>query len=155
MLATGPGASHFALLISEWAGPGRTTLFLNGHAEPDADEVVALRARGIAVERAAVSSFGGQDAVVVHLAEGRTQTIDGVFLATKAKLNGPFAEQLGLELDDGPMGPFYKTTETKETNVPGVFACGDDALPRPAVAFAVADGVRAGMGAHQSLVFRP
>jgi len=155
VLATGPGASHFALLISEWAGPGRTTLFLNGHAEPDADEVVALRARGIAVERAAVSSFGGQDAVVVHLAEGRTQTIDGVFLATKAKLNGPFAEQLGLELDDGPMGPFYKTTETKETNVPGVFACGDDALPRPAVAFAVADGVRAGMGAHQSLVFRP
>jgi thioredoxin reductase len=155
VLATGPGASHFALLISEWAASGRMTLFLNGNAEPNADELAALRARGIAVERAAVSSFGGQDAVDVQLADGRTQTVDGIFLATKGKLNGPFAEQLGLELDDGPMGPFFKTTATKETNIPGVFACGDDALPMPAVAFAVADGVRAGVGAHQSLVFRP
>lgn len=155
VLATGPGASLFAVLISEWAGPGRTTLFLNGNAQANADEFAALQARGIAVEPSAVSSFGGRDAVDVHLADGRMQAVDGMFLATKVRLNGPFAEQLGLELDDGPMGPFYKTSATKETNVPGVFACGDDALPVPAVAFAVADGVRAGAGAHQSLVFRP
>ena len=42
----------------------------------------------------------------------------------------------------------------KETTVPGVFACGDATSPVPSIAFAVADGVRAGVGAHQSLVFR-
>lgn len=53
------------------------------------------------------------------------------------------------------MGPHYKTdATTKETNVPGVFACGDAALAMPSVSFAVADGVRAGAFAHQSLVFR-
>jgi thioredoxin reductase len=39
--------------------------------------------------------------------------------------------------------------------VPGVFACGDAALAKSTVSFAVADGVSAGIGAHQSLVFRP
>ena len=52
------------------------------------------------------------------------------------------------------MGHHYKTDATKETTVPGVFACGDDALPAGALAFAVADGMRAGVSAHQSLVFR-
>jgi hypothetical protein len=66
----------------------------------------------------------------------------------------PFAEQLGCELEPGMLGMFYKTDAMKETTVPGVFACGDVALPMGTVAFAVADGVRAGVAAHQSLVFR-
>jgi thioredoxin reductase len=53
-----------------------------------------------------------------------------------------------------PTGSFYKTDPTKETTVPGVFACGDAALAMTSVSFAVADGVRAGAFAHQSLVFR-
>jgi thioredoxin reductase len=42
----------------------------------------------------------------------------------------------------------------KETTVPGVYACGDVAIVMPSVSYAVADGVRAGASAHQSLVFR-
>jgi thioredoxin reductase len=52
------------------------------------------------------------------------------------------------------VGPFFKTDESKETSVPGVFACGDAALAKSTVSFAIADGARAGIGAHQSLVFR-
>jgi thioredoxin reductase len=53
-----------------------------------------------------------------------------------------------------PMGSFYRTEPmTKETTVPGVFACGDAALPMGSLPFAVADGFRAGVGAHRSLVF--
>jgi thioredoxin reductase len=39
--------------------------------------------------------------------------------------------------------------------VRGVFACGDVARGMGSVAFAVGDGARAGMAAHQSLLFRP
>jgi thioredoxin reductase len=42
---------------------------------------------------------------------------------------------------------------TKETTVRGVFACGDAALAQHSVTFAMADGARAGIFAHQSLVF--
>jgi thioredoxin reductase len=51
-------------------------------------------------------------------------------------------------------GPRYRTDATKETTVPGVFACGDAALAASSVAYAVADGVKAGTSAHKSLVFR-
>jgi len=65
------------------------------------------------------------------------------------------AESLGCALDEGPLGPFFRTDETKETTVRGVFACGDVARGMGSVAFAVGDGARAGMAAHQSLLFRP
>ena len=55
----------------------------------------------------------------------------------------------------GPTGSMYKTdARTKETTVPGVFACGDAALAQNSVPFAIADGTRAGAFAHQSLVFQ-
>jgi pyruvate/2-oxoglutarate dehydrogenase complex dihydrolipoamide dehydrogenase (E3) component len=65
------------------------------------------------------------------------------------------SESLGCALDEGPLGPFFRTDETKETTVRGVFACGDVARGMGSVAFAVGDGARAGMAAHQSLLFRP
>ena len=156
VLATGPGAAHYALLISEWAGRGLTTLLLNGTPDPDASELAKLAARSITAERERVARFVGHaEGVEVQLGNGQARRVDAVFLPTQGRLNGPFAEQLGLELESGPLGPYYKTDATKETNLQGVFACGDDAQPMPGIAFAVADGVRAGAFAHQSLVFRP
>jgi len=155
VLATSPVAAHYAVLISEWAGPSQTILFLNGAQEPSAEELALLDSRGVRIEREHVIRFGDRsDAVDVHLADGRTTPIDGLFLHTHARPNGSFAEQLGCEMDTGPMGQYVKTDATKETTARGVFACGDLATPLPAIAHAVSDGVRAGAFAHQSLVFR-
>jgi thioredoxin reductase len=143
-----------ALLVSEWAGPGQMTLFLNGAAEPDADQLANLAARAIAIEREPVVELGGDaPAIEVRLRDGRASALDGLFLATRTVLRDAFAEQLGCELEQGRLGLLYKTDATKETTVPGVFACGDVALSLPSVPFAVADGTRAGTAAHQSLVF--
>jgi thioredoxin reductase len=155
VLATGPMSARFALLVCEWAAPGGTTLFLNGTSEPEAGELAQLQSRRITLERAPVVAADHQkDAIALHLADGRTHRLDGLFLHPRGRLRGPFAEQLGCELEMGHLGPYYKTDATKETTVPGVFACGDVAQPMPAIAYAVADGVRAGTSAHQSLVFR-
>jgi thioredoxin reductase len=155
VLATGPESARYAVLVSEWAAPGQTTLFLNGAVDPDAEELAQLESRRITIERERVVDVGGGlDSVALRLHDGRAITVDGVFLHPRTRLNGPFAEQLGCEIEMGRLGPIYKTDATKETTVRGVFACGDVAQPLPAVAHAVSDGVRAGAFAHQSLVFR-
>lgn len=156
VLATGPLAIHYAQLVAEWSAPGGTTLFLDEKFEPSAEELAALAARGIVAERSKVVAAEGPDAgIVLRLQDGRTSDLTALFVMPHTHLPGAFAEQLGCAIEEGPTGPFLKTDESKETTVLGVFACGDVALPKASVSFAVADGMRAGVAAHQSLVFRP
>lgn len=151
-LATSPLSIHHAVLAAEWGAS--MTLFLNQALELDADQVALLNQRGIRVERSrVVAAEGAASAVELRLEDGRTTRLDGLFVATRTAIDNPFAGQLGLQIEEGLAGPFYKTDSTKETTVPGVFACGDAALAMGSVSFAVADGVMAGIAAHRSLVF--
>jgi thioredoxin reductase len=155
VLASGAAPAHLAVLVSEWSAPGGTTLFLNGAFEPDAEQLAELEAHGVTVEREPVVALVGEPGeTAVQLGDGRAMSVDAIFLHPTTRFATPFADQLGLELEMGRLGPIYKTDMVKETTVPGVFACGDVAIPVPAVALAVADGTRAGTAAHQSLVFR-
>ncbi|WP_394835816.1 NAD(P)/FAD-dependent oxidoreductase [Pendulispora rubella] len=154
VLGTHELSAHFATLVSEWAAPGQMTLFVLDGFEPDAEQVAQLAARGIRIEREPVVAASGEaPALNLHLRDGRVVPIDGLFVHPHTHQAGPFAEQLGCELEAGPLGSFYKTDATKETTVPGVFACGDNSVAAGSVAIAVGDGVRAGTAAHRSLVF--
>jgi thioredoxin reductase len=154
ILATSPASAHFALLVADWAGAGQARFFLNGAPAPQAEERAALLARAIAIEPLGVIAIAGEGpAVEVRLEDGRVVPLDALFLIPRTRIDAPFAEQLGCELEMGSKGPLYKTDATKETTVPGVFACGDAATTMHSVAFAVADGVRAGLAAHHSLVW--
>ncbi|MDB4943916.1 MAG: Thioredoxin reductase [Labilithrix sp.] len=155
VLASSPFALHSAALVTEWAAPGEVTLFLNGAFEPDDAQLADLAERTVNVERRAVTRLTGAAAhVAVVLAGGEQIELEGLFVLPRVRPNGPFAGQLGCALDEGPFGPILATDPMKETSVPGVFACGDVASLQPAIALAVADGVRAGAAVHQSLVFR-
>ncbi len=144
-----------AALVSDWSPRGNTTFFLGDAIAPTPEQLADVERRGIRLERAAVVAIeGGDHDVVVRLADGRAVALDGLFAVPHLGLAGPFAAELGCEIETHATGSAYRTDPaTKETSVPGVFACGDAALPTSAVAFAVADGYRAGMGAHRSLVF--
>jgi thioredoxin reductase len=155
VLATTPASIHYAQIVAEWSTPGDTTLFLDERFEPSPEQLAALATHRIAVERAKiVGAEGGERGIALRLQDGRTRSLAALFVMPNTYLPGAFAEQLGCEVEQGPTGPFIKTDESKETTVLGVFACGDAALAKASVSFAVADGVRAGIGAHQSLVFR-
>ena len=155
VLATGPLSLHQVALAAEWAGVGQMTLFLNGVLEPDEAQLLDLSTRRIKLEREPVSCIEGDaPAVALRLRDNRVITLDGLFAMSRTVIKSPFATQLGCELEAGLIGAYYKTDAMKETTVPGVFACGDNAVMAGGVAFAVADGVRAGVSAHQSLVFR-
>jgi thioredoxin reductase len=156
VLATGPMSLHQAVLVSDWASPGGTTLLLAGALELDTAQRNDFETRGIHIEHTRVVAVAGDvPSVDVRLEDGRELRFHGLFLQPRTRPAVALAESLGCALDDGPLGPFFRTDETKETTVRGVFACGDIARGMGSVAFAVGDGARAGMAAHQSLLFRP
>ena len=149
VIATTALSIHHALLISEW---GETTLFTRGGFEPDAEQARALAARGVAVEAAPVAAIEGD--AEVRLVDGRRLGFAGLFVTSRTRVANPLVGQLGCALEDSPIGAFVQTDAMRETTVRGVFACGDLAVAAGSVAIAVGDGVRAGISAHQSLVFR-
>lgn len=150
VLAVSPMSIHHALMLPDW---GSTTFFLNGAFVPDAEQLEQLARRGVVVEPDPVLSMSGER-IDVNLADGRTTALDGLFVMPRTHQHSPLAEQLGCVLLEGPMGLYLQTSETQETSVAGVFACGDAALAAGSVALAVGTGARAGAGAHQSLIFR-
>jgi thioredoxin reductase len=148
VLATSALSLHHALMLPDW---GTVTLFLNQAFVPDAEQAAALAARGVTVEAGPVRRLTGL--ATVELADGRELEMNGLFTLGNTRLASAVPAQLGCALDDGPMGPYLRTSPTMETTVPGVFACGDTARMFGNVALAVGDGALAGASTHQSLVF--
>lgn len=150
VLAASPLAIHHALMLPDW---GPTTLLLNGVFEPDADQLASLATRGVTVIDEPVLSVGGEQADVT-LASGRVIKFAGLFTQPRTRMSSPLAAQLGCEFEVGPTGEFIKVDAMRETNICGVFACGDAAIGAGNVAIAVGEGARTGGAAHQSLIFR-
>jgi thioredoxin reductase len=155
VLAAGPVAVHYASIVSQWGKPGETVLFLNEGVPPEPAELAELESRGIRLEAGAVLEARDAAAgIELVVRDGRRHELAAVFAAQRTRLPGDFAGQLQCEVEVGVGGTIYKTDpRTKETTTPGVFACGDVALAQNSVTFAIADGARAGISVHQSLVF--
>jgi thioredoxin reductase len=148
VVAASPLALHHALMLPDW---GPTTLFTNQCFEPDAEQKAQLLARGVAIESGKVLQISGK--ADVQLSNGKVLQMAGLFTQPTTTVNSPLAEQLGCQFEQGPLGAFIQTTATKETTIPGVFACGDNARMAGSVAVAIGDGSLAGAMAHQSLLF--
>ncbi|KFY34303.1 hypothetical protein V494_06875 [Pseudogymnoascus sp. VKM F-4513 (FW-928)] len=86
----------------------------------------------------------GGSGITLTFADG--STVEEAFLAHKppTKLNGPFAEQLGLEL--GPGGDIKIAAPFGAASVKGVYAAGDCATPIKSVMQAMHMGTFAGVG---------
>lgn len=151
VLANHPMAAHQAAMLPDW---GPTTLFTQGRFEPDAEQLAHLAARGVTVERQPVVALLGDAPALeaVRLADGRVLSVNALFVAPSIRMTSPLAEQLGCLFDDGPLGPVVRTDDWKATSVPGVYAAGDAARLMHNATLASADGVMAGVGAHQSLI---
>jgi len=63
------------------------------------------------------------------------------------------AQPLGVEFDQGPLGPIIRTDADKMTSLSGLYAAGDIARMPHSGLGVVADRVTAGTSAHRALVF--
>ena len=152
MLHVSSRSLHQAMLVAEW---GPTTLYLNGASEPDAASLAQLEQRGIAIEPALVRAVHGDGAqlAAIELIDGRTASVDALYLGPRTRLNSEIAQDLGCVLDEGTFGSIIRTDGDKMTTVSGVYAAGDITRSVHNVTWASADGVAAGMAVHRSLVF--
>jgi thioredoxin reductase len=151
VIANHPLSAHQATLIPDW---GPTTYFTQGTFEPDAEQAAQLAARGVRIERTPVVELLGRapELEAVRLGDGRVVPVGAVFTAPRARMASAIAEELGCGFDEGPMGPYIRVDDRKQTTVAGVFAAGDAATPMGNATMASAAGVMAGFGTHQSLV---
>lgn len=149
-----PPSGMHAQLIADW---GPTTLFLNGETTLEASEHERLLALGIAVEPARIAALEGpgQDLRGVRLegSDARLVPLDALYVAPNTRPASPLAEQLGCAFDDGMTGPVIRIDANKLTTVPGVYAAGDLSMARHNATLASAEGVLAGISAHQAMVF--
>ncbi|HEV2846386.1 MAG TPA: NAD(P)/FAD-dependent oxidoreductase [Thermoanaerobaculia bacterium] len=150
VLAASPHSAHQAGLLPDW---GPTTFFTQGLFEPDEEQAAHLAARGVQVERTPVIELLGDapGLEAVRLADGRILPLQAVFTAPQVHMASPLAEALGCAFEQGPMGPYIRVDDWKQTTVPGLYAAGDAADPKHNATLASASGVLAGIGAHQSL----
>jgi thioredoxin reductase len=151
VLNVSPMSIHQAMLIAEW---GPTTLYLNGSPEPDDASLAQLQKRCVTIEPAPVRALLGEGAQLsaIELIDGRTSSVDALYLGPRTRLNSEIAHQLGCELEEGTFGRTIRTDSQKMTTVPGVYAAGDITRSAHNVTWATADGVTAAMAVHRSLI---
>ena len=89
----------------------------------------------------------GEDEVSgLKFEDGESISVDGIFIEIGAKGPLELLSPLGIELDPQTFS-YVKVNQRMETNVPGVFACGDLTGPPLQVAKAVGEGCVAGISA--------
>jgi thioredoxin reductase len=151
VLAMDDRALKTAMLLPDWSE--HVAFFTNGVLTLSPDQLAGLRARGVSIEAAPVAALLGDAPSLsgVRLNDGRVVPLDAVFINPRTRLASPLAEQLGCEVEEGPSGRFIRTGADKQTSVKGAYAAGDVARGGHNASWAVADGVTAGIYAHQSL----
>lgn len=150
VLAAGPMSAHQAAMVADW---GEVTLFLNQTITLDDSAKTLLAARRVNIESTPVAALEGTaPGISVRLQDGRRFELGAVFTGAGVRPASPLAEQLGCQIDEGPMGPIVYTDAMKQTSVKGVYAAGDMAKMPHSISLACADGMMAGVCLHQSLM---
>jgi thioredoxin reductase len=145
-------SAHQAAVVADW---GDVTLFTNAMPEPDETARSLLERRNVSLQPGAVSAIetGADEMLRVRLANGRVFEVKALFVGPDMHIRGPFAENLGCRLEETPAGKIIATDAVKATSAAGVYAAGDIARAFGNITLSSADGVMAGLGVHQSLMF--
>ncbi|WP_292103677.1 NAD(P)/FAD-dependent oxidoreductase [Brevundimonas sp.] len=151
VLSQGEHTTHYALMVAEWGEP---TLFLDPAVQLSAEETRMLGLRGVAIERTPIAALEGAAPLLdgARLADGRFIPLKAIFVGSHVRLGNSFAEHLGCEMTDTPVGRLVKVDPMQQTSQPGVFAAGDLARAASNITYAASDGMTAAHGLFRSLL---
>lgn len=114
------------------------TIFTNG------EEPIEKRAEGLKIEEKKIREFRGIEKIEEIEFEDTTKNkIDGVFIAIGTASSSDLARKLGVKLEKKTNN--IDVNDKMETNMPGLYACGDCVGGILQIAKAVYEGMVAGM----------
>jgi thioredoxin reductase len=134
-----------------WQLSQNLLLCSDGPADLAEEERRALARRDIRIVETPLLSVGGvpgEPQLVLHFADGSTETRSALFLSAPVRIASRLPQELGCEFD----GPGRLLLKDWRTTVPGVYAAGDLAIAKRQVATAAASGVEAAMALNEDLV---
>ena len=117
------------------------TMLTNG------EQPVEKRTEGIEIKENKIREFRGINSIEeIEFEDNTTKKIDGVFVALGTASSSDLARKLGVILDEKNN---IKVDNKMETNIKGVYACGDCTGGILQISKAVYEGMVAGMSAIQ------
>ena len=153
VLAASPLSPHQAELVRQWSD--HVTFFTAGLGGPLDDDVAArLRARGVALEEAAVAEVLGDGGAVtgVRLVDGRVVELDALFTGAMAQPHDDAVAHLGLDRADTPVGSFLAVDAFGKTSAERIWAAGNVVDPGATVPMSSGAGARVGGMVNMALV---
>ena len=139
-----------ALYLRHWSPD--ITLLANGHdLELDADARRVLQDSGVTIVGEPLTRIDGNGGNLQQAEfTGRDPLrLDALFFHLGSEPRCELAEQIGCELDDDG---YIVVDKGQETSIPGVHASGDITGPPHLASIAAAEGVRAALAIHRSLL---
>lgn len=154
VLATGPMATHQALLFRQWSA--EVTLFLHSAGELTEEQWEQLAARGIAVVDGEVAGLDVEDDRLsgVRLASGKRIPVRALAVAPRFEARGAMLAGLGLASVNHPMrvGSYVESDATGFTGVAGVWVAGNVTDLVAGVMVSAASGMTAATAINADLV---
>jgi thioredoxin reductase len=150
ILGNGEYAVEFSTLISNWTKD--LTVFTNGPSTLTPEQSEKIKSHDIRIVETEIVKLehnNGQLQKIIFK-DGTTSSVKALYARSSFVQHCSIPEQLGCELtEDG----YIKVDPMQKTNIPGIFACGDNTTRMRTVANAVAMGTSAGIVANKEIVF--
>jgi thioredoxin reductase len=151
VLGRGDHAVQYAAIVAEW---GQATLFVAPDFPLSPEDAHLLFRRGVTIEPVPIERLEGEAPTLTgaRLTDGRFVPLKAIFVGAHVRLGNGFAESLGCEMNDTPMGRVVRVDAMQQTSQPGVFAAGDLARAASNITLATADGMTAAHALFRSLI---
>ncbi|MGN6194690.1 MAG: NAD(P)/FAD-dependent oxidoreductase [Ginsengibacter sp.] len=148
IIANGARAFHLASLVNNLTG--KLSILTNSRADFKEEQISKLKKHPIVIE-ASLSEIQHHKGKIkqVIFSDGSSQKFDALYAALPFTQHSDIPASLGCEFTEHG---FIKVNRFQETNVPGIFACGDNSNMMRSLASAVYAGNFAGAIVNAKLV---
>lgn len=150
VISDNPWAFHMAKIVSNWTGD--LILCTNGKDRISKDEKELLESRGIKVFEDTIRSLDGENGQLktIVFESGQKVLREGGFVTPGWQQATDFGQLLGCKLNDRGG---IETDAFKQTNIEGLFACGDTTISGPSqLIIAAGEGVIAASSVNAFLI---
>ncbi|MCK0147130.1 NAD(P)/FAD-dependent oxidoreductase [Arenibacter sp. F26102] len=150
ILGNGDYAFEFGKLISNWTP--HLTIYTNGRSTLNAEQTAQLGAHNIKIVETEIERLEHQQGKLQNILfkNGSKAAVTAIYTKTPFEQHCTIPETMGCELNEEG---YLKTDANLQTNIDGIYACGDNVSRLRTVANAVAMGTAAGMMVNKELVF--